>query len=64
MDRRELQTLQGRLLWEGDGAHTGLEVMGDLPRLVQTWLGWRSFGDGWRATHNCNSSGYDQSAQL
>jgi len=30
-----LETLQGRLLWEGDGAHTGLEVMGDLPRLVQ-----------------------------
>lgn len=30
-----LETLQGELLFEGVGAHTGLEVMGDLPRLVK-----------------------------
>jgi len=30
-----LETLQGTLLFEGVGAHTGLEVMGDLPRLMQ-----------------------------
>jgi tocopherol cyclase len=30
-----LETLQGALLFEGLGAHTGLEVMGDLPRLLR-----------------------------
>jgi hypothetical protein len=30
-----LETLEGTLLFEGIGAHTGLEVMGDLPRLMQ-----------------------------
>jgi hypothetical protein len=30
-----LETLHGELLFEGVGAHTGLEVMGDLPRLVK-----------------------------
>jgi hypothetical protein len=30
-----LETLQGKLLFEGTGAHTGLEVMGNLPRLLQ-----------------------------
>jgi hypothetical protein len=30
-----LETLQGELLFEGVGAHTGLEVMGDLPRLLR-----------------------------
>ena len=30
-----LETLQGALLFEGVGAHTGLEVMGDLPRLLR-----------------------------
>jgi tocopherol cyclase len=30
-----LETLNGTLLFEGVGAHTGLEVMGDLPRLLQ-----------------------------
>lgn len=29
-----LETLEGALLFEGIGAHTGLEVMGDLPRLL------------------------------
>ena len=29
-----LETLQGALLFEGVGAHTGLEVMGDLQRLL------------------------------
>jgi len=31
----QLETLQGALLFEGVGAHTGLEVMGDLPRLLR-----------------------------
>jgi tocopherol cyclase len=31
----QLETLQGELLFEGVGAHTGLEVMGDLPRLLR-----------------------------
>jgi tocopherol cyclase len=30
-----LETLEGALIFEGVGAHTGLEVMGDLPRLMQ-----------------------------
>jgi tocopherol cyclase len=30
-----LETLGGTLLFEGLGSHTGLEVMGDLPRLMQ-----------------------------
>lgn len=30
-----LETLKGALLFEGVGAHTGLEVMGDLPRLLR-----------------------------
>ena len=30
-----LETLEGSLIFEGVGAHTGLEVMGDLPRLMQ-----------------------------
>lgn len=30
-----LETLQGELLFDEVGAHTGLEVMGDLPRLLQ-----------------------------
>lgn len=30
-----LETLQGALLFEGVGSHTGLEVMGDLPRLLR-----------------------------
>jgi len=30
-----LETLQGTLLFEGVGFHTGLEVMGDLPRLLR-----------------------------
>jgi tocopherol cyclase len=30
-----LETLKGTLVFEGVGAHTGLEVMGDLPRLIQ-----------------------------
>lgn len=29
-----LETLQGALIFEGTGAHAGLEVMGDLPRLL------------------------------
>lgn len=29
-----LESLQGKLLYEGTGTHTGLEVMGDLPRLL------------------------------
>jgi tocopherol cyclase len=29
-----LETLRGRLIFAGTGAHTGLEVMGDLPRLL------------------------------
>ncbi|MBE0697125.1 MAG: hypothetical protein IH586_09390 [Anaerolineaceae bacterium] len=29
-----LETLQGEQIFEGVGAHTGLEVMGDLPRLL------------------------------
>ena len=29
-----LETLQGELIFEGVGTHTGLEVMGDLPRLL------------------------------
>jgi tocopherol cyclase len=32
-----LETLQGATVFEGIGAHTGLEVMGDLPRLLQGW---------------------------
>jgi len=31
----QLETLQGALVFEGVGAHTGLEVMGDLPRLLR-----------------------------
>jgi len=30
-----LETLQGAIVFEGIGAHAGLEVMGDLPRLLQ-----------------------------
>jgi hypothetical protein len=30
-----LETLKGELLFEGVGSHTGLEVMGDLPRLLR-----------------------------
>lgn len=30
-----LETLTGQVLFEGLGEHTGLEVMGDLPRLLQ-----------------------------
>jgi tocopherol cyclase len=30
-----LETVQGGLVFEGVGAHTGLEVMGDLPRLLK-----------------------------
>jgi tocopherol cyclase len=30
-----LETLQGATVFEGQGAHTGLEVMGDLPRLLE-----------------------------
>jgi tocopherol cyclase len=30
-----LETLQGKLLFDGAGAHAGLEVMGDLPRLLK-----------------------------
>jgi hypothetical protein len=30
-----LETRQGGRIFEGEGAHTGLEVMGDLPRLLQ-----------------------------
>jgi tocopherol cyclase len=30
-----LETLKGALVFEGVGAHTGLEVMGDLPRLLR-----------------------------
>lgn len=30
-----LETLQGGLVFEGIGAHTGLEVMGDLPQLLR-----------------------------
>jgi len=30
-----LETLEGALIFEGVGAHTGLEVIGDLPRLMQ-----------------------------
>lgn len=30
-----LESLEGTLLFEGAGAHAGLEVMGDLPRLLQ-----------------------------
>jgi tocopherol cyclase len=30
-----LETLQGVLIFEGVGAHAGLEVIGDLPRLLQ-----------------------------
>lgn len=30
-----LETLQGEVLFDAIGAHTGLEVMGDLPRLLQ-----------------------------
>jgi len=35
-----LETLQGATLFEGPGAHTGLEVMGDLPQLLQGDHGW------------------------
>jgi hypothetical protein len=31
----QLKTLQGRLIFEGTGEHAGLEVIGDLPRLLQ-----------------------------
>jgi tocopherol cyclase len=31
----QLKTLQGRLLFEGTGEHAGLEVIGDLPRLLR-----------------------------
>lgn len=31
----QLKTLQGEQLFEGCGAHAGLEVVGDLPRLLQ-----------------------------
>jgi tocopherol cyclase len=30
----QLETLQGKLIFDGVGAHTGLEVVGDLPRLL------------------------------
>jgi hypothetical protein len=30
-----LETLEGELVFEGTGEHSGLEVMGDLPRLVK-----------------------------
>ena len=30
-----LETLQGKVIFEGVGRHAGLEVMGDLPRLLQ-----------------------------
>ncbi len=30
-----LETLEGKKMFEGIGAHTGLEVMGDLPRLLR-----------------------------
>jgi tocopherol cyclase len=30
-----LETLQGKVIFEGIGRHAGLEVMGDLPRLLQ-----------------------------
>jgi tocopherol cyclase len=30
-----LETLSGRVLFEGQGRHTGMEVMGDLPRLLR-----------------------------
>ncbi len=30
-----LETLKGERIFEGDGAHAGLEVVGDLPRLLQ-----------------------------
>jgi len=30
-----LKTLQGKVLFDASGAHTGLEVMGDLSRLLQ-----------------------------
>jgi len=30
-----LETRQGRRIFEGEGVHTGLEVMGDLPRLLK-----------------------------
>ena len=33
--RVQLETLKGERIFEGEGAHTGLEVMGDLPRLLQ-----------------------------
>jgi tocopherol cyclase len=33
--RVRLETLRGATLFEGIGAHTGLEVMGDLPRLLR-----------------------------
>jgi tocopherol cyclase len=31
----QLETIEGTLLFEGVGAHTGLEVIGDLPWLMQ-----------------------------
>jgi hypothetical protein len=31
----QLKTLEGRLIFEGLGEHAGLEVMGDLPRLLR-----------------------------
>jgi hypothetical protein len=30
----KLETIHGNLVFEGDGAHTGLEVMGDIPSLL------------------------------
>jgi len=30
-----LETVQGALIFEGEGRHAGLEVMGDLPRLLK-----------------------------
>ncbi|GAP18837.1 hypothetical protein [Levilinea saccharolytica] len=30
-----LETLQGQVVFNEVGAHTGLEVMGDLPRLLR-----------------------------
>lgn len=30
-----LETLKGMVVFEGDGAHAGLEVVGDLPRLIK-----------------------------
>jgi tocopherol cyclase len=30
-----LETLQGKVIFEGVGRHAGLEVMGDLPRLLK-----------------------------